>query len=344
MPTSRPTVRATAALLGLTLLVSVAIAVQPPAAVADTQSEFAAARAQLSGLQTALRKATDEWNRAEAALEETNWTIDNAEKEIARLEREADQALVTLQDRAVLAFQVGRTSSLEALLSSGSITEFTDRVEFLSQIAQGDADLAILADTAAERIRQRQDDLRELRARQAEEARDLDRRRRDLDARLDALQSRVNELSRRLREEQVLLGVLGQSLRPGAPIARCPVAGVNSFVDSFGWPRPGDRTHQGIDLIASYGTPLVAVADGYAVASYNSLGGNSVWVESPGKGATYYAHLSRYGTLGRVSAGTVIGYVGATGDASGPHLHFEYHPGGRSGGAINPYAALNVVC
>lgn len=344
MPTLRPTTRPLAVLAALTSLVAASILVRPPAAVADTQSEFAAARSQLSGLQAALREATDEWNRAEAKLEETIWTIENAEKEIARLEREADQALVTLQDRAVLAFQVGRTSSLESLLSSGSLAEFTDRVEFLSQIAQGDADLAILADTAAERIRQRQDDLRELRSQQAEEARDLDRRRRDLDARLNALQAKVNELSRRLREEQVLLGVLGQSLRPGAPIARCPVAGVNSFVDSFGWPRPGDRTHQGIDLIASYGTPIVAVADGYAVSSYNSLGGNSVWVESPGRGATYYAHLSRYGTLGRVSAGTVIGYVGATGDASGPHLHFEYHPSGRISGAINPYAALNIVC
>ncbi|MFM8999201.1 MAG: murein hydrolase activator EnvC family protein [Actinomycetota bacterium] len=343
MPTLRPSLRALAVLVALTLAVASAIVVRPTVASADTQSEFAAARAQLGGLQDALRKATEEWNRAEAALEETIWTIANAEAEIARLEREAEEALVTLQDRAVLAFQVGRTSSLESLLSSGSLTEFTDRVEFLSQIAQGDADLAILAATAAERIRQRQDELRELRAQQAEEARDLDRRRRDLDARLDALQARVNELSRRLREEQVLLGVLGQSLRPGAPISRCPIAGVNSFVDSFGWPRPGDRTHQGIDLIASYGTPIVAVADGWAVSSSSTLGGNSVWVESGG-GATYYAHLSRYGTLGRVSAGTVIGYVGATGFASGPHLHFEYHPSGRGGSAINPYAALNVVC
>lgn len=342
MFTIRPYVRAFAVLVVVAL--SVSVAARPRQAVADTASEYAAARSQISGLQAALRKATEEWNRAESKLEDTVWTIQNAEKEISRLERESAQAIETLQERAVLAFQVGGSGgSLDALLSSGSISELTDRIEFLSQIAQGDADLAILADTAAERIRQRQDDLRRLRVQQAEDARQLGSRQRELDQRLSALQARVTELSRRLRQEEVLLGVLGQTLKPGAPIARCPVAGVNSFVDSFGWPRPGDRTHQGIDLIASYGTPIVAVTSGWAVSSYNSLGGNAVWVESS-SGGTYYAHLSRYGTLGSVSAGTVIGYVGATGDASGPHLHFEYHPGGRLGGAINPYAALNVVC
>ena len=98
----------------------------------------------------------------------------------------------------------------------------------------------------------------------------------------------------------------------------------------------------GIDLISGYGTPIVAVQSGYASAHPNYLGGNAVIVESAGGDYTYYAHLSRYGTLGSVSAGTIIGYVGATGDTNTPHLHFEYHP--RGGSAINPYAALNAVC
>jgi len=118
------------------------------------------------------------------------------------------------------------------------------------------------------------------------------------------------------------------------------VAGPNSFVDSFGDPRPGGRTHEGIDLIASAGTPVVAVASGSASPA-GSIGGLGVVVQHPNGDWTFYAHLGTYGTLGAVSAGTVIGTIGTTG-VSVPHLHFEHHPNG--GPAANPYSALLAVC
>ncbi|MFM7718017.1 MAG: murein hydrolase activator EnvC family protein [Actinomycetota bacterium] len=339
MPKPFPFPRTLAALaLGLALLA----AVLPRAARADTASDLARAKEQLEVLQGQLRRAVQAANVAESRLAETIHAIENAEVDIARLESESAEAAERLQERAILAFESGRSGSLESLLASGSISEFTDRIEFLGQLIKGDADLEILLLTNAERIRQRKDDLAALRAQQADNARDLEAKERDVRQRVESLQARVNDLATRYRQETTILGLLGQTLRPGAPIGRCPILGVNSFVDSFGWPRPGDRTHQGIDLIASSGTPIVAVADGYARSSWNSLGGNAVFVESSGGDYTYYAHLSGYGTLGWVSAGTIIGYVGATGDASGPHLHFEYHPGG--GSAINAYSALVVVC
>ena len=121
------------------------------------------------------------------------------------------------------------------------------------------------------------------------------------------------------------------------------MAGNTSFVDSFGWPRPGGRTHQGIDLIAAHGTPIVAVAPGNARSASSVLGGLGVVLEHDSGGDwTFYAHLSSYAAVGRVSAGTVIGYVGSTGDTTVNHLHFEYHPSG--GAAVNPYSALVAVC
>jgi murein DD-endopeptidase MepM/ murein hydrolase activator NlpD len=101
--------------------------------------------------------------------------------------------------------------------------------------------------------------------------------------------------------------------------------------------------HQGIDLISPYGTPIVAAHAGVVSQSSSYLGGLQAYVRMSGGTYTFYAHLSSYAAAGSVSAGTVIGYVGSTGNAGGTnHLHFEYHPGG--GAAVNPYQMLLSVC
>ena len=133
----------------------------------------------------------------------------------------------------------------------------------------------------------------------------------------------------------------------GGTFAVCPVGQPRTFSNDFGAPRSGGRSHQGNDIIAPLGTPVYAVQSGRFVQNYNSLGGISALVYGPNGDYTYYAHLSSYAGApsgATVSAGTMIGHVGNTGNASGgiTHLHFEYHPGG--GGAVNPYHLLTQVC
>jgi murein DD-endopeptidase MepM/ murein hydrolase activator NlpD len=129
------------------------------------------------------------------------------------------------------------------------------------------------------------------------------------------------------------------------PLQRCPVAGSVTIADNFGiWHdhgKDGGHVHQGSDMGAATGTPIVAPFDGNAVADPSEEGGYGVKVYGDA-GYVYNAHLSAYGKLGAVKAGDVIGYVGMTGNATGPHDHFEWHPG--DGAAVDPYMYLVAVC
>jgi murein DD-endopeptidase MepM/ murein hydrolase activator NlpD len=96
--------------------------------------------------------------------------------------------------------------------------------------------------------------------------------------------------------------------------------------------------HEGVDLVAPTGTPVVAAADGVVVgAGPNGRYGNWIRIEHGGKLATVYGHLSGFATGLQpgsiVSRGDVIGYVGSTGRSTGAHLHFELQVDGKP---VNP--------
>jgi murein DD-endopeptidase MepM/ murein hydrolase activator NlpD len=140
-------------------------------------------------------------------------------------------------------------------------------------------------------------------------------------------------------------------LSPGGYVF--PVYGSTSFSDTFGAPR-GDIVsgwHHGEDIFAPLGAPILAVADGTIFSvGWNKVGGYRFWLRDRGGNEFYYAHLSAYSPAAvdgtEVKAGTVIGFVGNTGDAEGTpyHLHFEIHPIGLLyqgyDGAVKPYPYL----
>lgn len=131
-----------------------------------------------------------------------------------------------------------------------------------------------------------------------------------------------------------------------------PVGTPNSFGNSFGAPRMVGteyvHAHQGTDIMAPRGTPLLACERGIVTKMGSDiLGGTKLWLKGESGTYYYYAHLDRFAdgltNAAVVDAGQIIGYVGDTGNAKGgaPHLHFEIHPDG--GRAVNPYPLLKVV-
>jgi murein DD-endopeptidase MepM/ murein hydrolase activator NlpD len=128
-----------------------------------------------------------------------------------------------------------------------------------------------------------------------------------------------------------------------------PVQGVAraSLRSSWGDPRSGHRRHQGIDIFAHRGTPVIAASDGEVVrVGHDRLGGNVVWVAGGGARLYYYAHLDAFRpglAKGQtVRAGTPLGRVGTTGNARGtpPHLHFGVYPASHAFLAVDPTPLL----
>jgi peptidoglycan LD-endopeptidase LytH len=375
------------------------------ARLAAVESQIRAQQAQLQALQRQLDALAVRIDRAQARYERTQAEIE-ATRARLREARDRFRALqARLDARARAAYEVGPAGSLQLLLGSTSVSELSDRVQFVDTLAQNDADLANAVQDRANALDERRRELAALLRRERAQLRELERDKRALDAKfaqqkaiydrlegqqraavaiahdLESKQSRigslVSSLQHRLRSEElaaaraaaqqagtsaqtVSTGSSGTGTVSGSPFSVCPVGQPRAYGDSFGAPRyaGGYHPHAGTDIMAPRGTPIYAPFSGTASADPNGLGGNAVIV-SGSEGWVYNAHLNSYGHLGGVSAGTVIGYVGDSGDARGgpTHDHFEWHPNVipanpyRSvygytiiGDAIDPYPYLNQVC
>ena len=98
-------------------------------------------------------------------------------------------------------------------------------------------------------------------------------------------------------------------------------------------------------MFAPTGAPEVAVKAGsVSYVANEDAGGNVAYLAADDGNVYFYAHLSRFvGGARRVAQGEVIGLVGSTGNASGPHLHFEMRIGGVNGQRVNPYSTLRAA-
>jgi len=373
--------RALAMVTSLALLTSFAeVALAEP----STQEKLDAAKAEFEQLKNQIASQQQVLNRlsAEAAVIAERWEVANGrweqitaelrQTQLALAEAQAEyQGLKSdLEERARQAYITGPGSGLEFLLGASSIADLSARMEYVNALSQEDADLATEVQNVRNTLAAQKEDQETLQAKAAKALKKVESEQAALDAKfdeqqavlddLDAKKARAEDLVKQLtkRYQNELEALTGLEFHGDTVFAVCPVDQPRAVYDGFGAPRYGGgyHPHAGNDIIAPQGTAIRATFDGYAQAGSNTLGGYSVNVYGD-LGYTYNAHLMQPGVTGQVSAGQVVGYVGATGDTSTPHDHFEWHPnvipsdwpmspyGYRViGSAVNPFPLLAQVC
>jgi peptidoglycan LD-endopeptidase LytH len=280
--------------------------------------------------QGALDAAAASYEEAQVRVGELDAEIRQIEQQIAAGQERIVALRAAAQRRAVTAYK-DTGSGVEFFTESDAPLDAARRQKLLDEANAGDND-------AVARLAREQELLEGKR-------KELDERRAEQQAALDKFRAEASRLAAAQRAQGAARRDATPAPASGSGGLVCPVNGLVSFVDSWHAPRAGGRLHEGVDLMATRGTPNVAVVSGQVTMKSGGISGNGVHLRGDNGDLYYYFHLDAYeGGARSVAQGEVIGYTGNTGDASGgaPHTHFEIHPGG--GGAVNPYPAVRGIC
>lgn len=304
-------------------------------------------QARLDQIQGELDAATTKVEAANAMKETLETRRDQLAKELETLKKKMAKLEKEVAVRAAALYKSGSTGVLDVLLNSEDFAALSDNAEILSQANVDDAGAFIAMARAKDRARQVSAELRAKNAELQKTEELLKDQASELQAKFNAVAAEYEALKKELAASQPATASAAApttQIKPSGDMV-CPVGGPTSFVDSWGAPRSGGRSHQGVDLMAAYGTPQLAIVSGtITYAGYSTLGGNVQYLSGDDGNLYVYVHQSENTvTGGRVQAGQVISYLGDTGNAAGnPQLHFEYHPGG--GAAVNPYPLVASLC
>ena len=335
----------------------------------DTLSQVQKLITQISDYQVEIEELNEKISKLQTKITES-------EKQIKEDEIEYDKEQKALDARLVAMYETGETSYLDFLLSSETLVDFISSYYLISEVTDYDTKMLEQLDAHKKKIeaekKNLEDDKKELsnskttllskqqglkvmKKSKEEYAAELTGKEKELEAELSELASHEQSINRRIIELQRQYDEEQAKKRGTSGGSSSSYSGGGSSSYGFGYPVTNHHIgtgygvsgrmwssghHTGVDFPVSSGTPVYAIGDGQVVdTGYNRAYGNYVEIYHGNNIYSFYAHASSViVSAGQyVNKGQQVMKSGATGNVTGPHLHFEIRtPGPRYANCVNP--------
>lgn len=312
----------------------------------------------------------------DSIVEEINNTeikINEKQAEIAQKEIELQDAKALFEERLRAIYMTGSTSQVELLLNADDLSDYLLRAELMRNVTEADNALMESIKQKMNEIEAAKTEIEAQKAAAEERKKDLQalnvqytNELKELESTISSLSSKTSDLKEQISENDEEMEKLQAEIEAAIRESQSNNSGLKFESGIFQWPLPncytisskfGYRTnpvsgkyklHAGVDIAKSgiYGSPIGAAADGIVIKkSYDSGGyGNYIMIDHGSKDGTHYvtlyAHMSSVAVSSgqSVKAGQTVGYVGATGGVTGPHLHFEIRVNGSPTDPMNYFS------
>ena len=346
----------------------------------DVKSLLTSLETSKNNLENYIQELDADLNDINEKIDNLNKLISDKEFEIATTEKEleeaksvADKQYEAMKRRIKFVYERGETSTAEMLLSSKSFVDFLNKAEFINRISAYDKRMLdsfilakdLVAAKEAELIEQK-DSLEDAKAAVQNEQDALESLMADKEQEITVFEGDISNKEAAIAEYEAMIAEQDQIIKDlEAAILeekkRLLAENKKAIVydgGQFKWPAPSytrisdeygyrihpilgtQQFHNGVDMAAPNGSPILAAYDGEVIAaSYSPTMGNYIMIDHGDGLITIYMHASSVsvsaGTM--VARGEQIGCVGSTGRSTGPHLHFSVR---ENGSYVSPWNYL----